>query len=117
MIVSDVDRAIAKATTLWAVVITCTQRKETWREGPDDVLHIATTTDVETIEWCLDEAHADRRVSELRKKRPEYVAKVRKFEMRYAQALAPGIAHELCELMSVAWAERADKTKSDRGER
>ncbi len=117
MISSDIDRATLKATTLWAVAIISKQRKEKWREGPkgEEALHIAITSDVDDIEWCLDEAHADRRVAELRT--ASRVQTVRKLEMRYAQRLEAGIAHELCDRLSVAWAERAEATRHDGGER
>ncbi len=117
MISSDIDRATLKATTLWAVAIIRKQRKEKWREGPkgEEALHIAITSDVDEIEWCIDEAHADRRVTELRRQRPAVTA--RKVEMRYSQRLEAGLAHELCERLSVAWAERAEATKHDGGER
>lgn len=107
--ISEYDRATMKATTLWAVAIIRGQRKEKWREGPrgEEALHIAVVSDVDEIEWCLDEAHADRRVAELRR-HPSYLqTKVRKIEMRYSQLLEANVAHELCERLSVAWAERA----------
>lgn len=114
MIVSDLDRAVMKATTLWAVAIIRTSREERWREEPgegESVLNIAITETVDEIAWFLDEAQAERRIAELRKAGPKYAGKVRKFEIAFGQRLEAGKAHELCELMSVAWAERAVMTR------
>lgn len=112
---SNLDRAVMKATTLWAVAIIRTDRKEKWREGASEdgsVLHIAITEIVDEIAWFLTEDQADRRVAELRKAGKEYASKVRKFEIAFGAKLEAGQAHELCEAMSVAWAERAALTKA-----
>ena len=108
MIASDVDRAAHRATTLWAVIVIRSVWRERYRQ--DGERHRVQVTDVDQVEWCLDEAHADRRVAELRKERD---IAVRKMEMPFARHLEAGMAHELCELMSVAWAERAGQTRSE----
>lgn len=116
MIVSDLDRAVMKATTLWAVAIIRTEREEKWREPTDgeSVLNIAISEHVDEIAWFLTEAQADRRIAELRKAGPKYAGKIRKFEIAFGARLEAGQAHELCEAMSVAWAERAAMTKVPR---
>lgn len=116
-ILSDLDRAVMKATTLWAVAIIRTERKETWREEPgegESVLNIFVAERVDEIAWFLTEEQADRRIAELRKAGRKYVATVRKFEIAFGQRLEAGQAHELCEAMSVAWAERAQMTRGGR---
>lgn len=113
MTLDDHDRAVMKATTLWAVAIIRTERREKWRESAngESVLNIAIAESVDEIAWFLTEEQAERRISELRQAGKEYAAKVRKFEIAFGQRLEAGQAHELCEAMSVAWAERAAMTK------
>lgn len=110
---SALDRATLKATTLWAVAIIRTDRKESWRDaGDESVLNIAISENVDEIAWFLNEDQADRRIAELRKAGKKYAAKIRKLEIAFGQRLEAGQAHQLCEAMSVAWAERALMTRS-----
>lgn len=114
-VLSDLDRATMKATALWAVAIIRTEREEKWREHPADgesVLNIFVAERVDEIVWFLTEAQADLRIQELRKAGPKYAGAVRKFEIAFGHRLEPGQAHQLCEAMSVGWAERAAMTRS-----
>lgn len=114
-VLSDLDRATMKATTLWAVAIIRTEREEKWREEPSEgesVLNIFVAERIDEIAWFLTEEQAERRITELRKAGPKYAGSVRKFEIAFGHRLEPGQAHQLCEAMSVAWAERAAMTRS-----
>lgn len=112
---SDIDRAVMRATTLWAVAVIRTEREDKWREEPgegESILNIAIAEHIDEIAWFLTEDQADRRIAELRKAGRKYAGKVRKFEIAFGAKLEAGKAHELCEAMSVAWAERAAMTRS-----
>lgn len=114
-VLSDLDRATMKATALWAVAIVRTEREEKWREEPaegESILHIAIAERIDEICWFLTEEQADRRIAELRKAGSTYASAVRKFEIAFGHRLEPGQAHQLCEAMAVAWAERAAKTRT-----
>lgn len=114
-VLSDLDRATMKATALWAVAIIRTEREERWREDPaegESILNIAIAERIDEIVWFLTEEQADRRITELRKAGRKHAGAVRKFEIAFGQRLEPGQAHQLCEAMSIAWAERAAKTRT-----
>lgn len=114
-VLSDLDRAAMRATALWAVAIIRVERQEKWHEHPSEdesILNILVAERIDEILWFLTEAQADRRIAELRKAGRKYAGAVRKFEMAFGHRLEPGQAHQLCEAMTVAWAERAAMTRS-----
>ena len=109
-------RRVRTATALWAVMAFETHHGEEYTE--DGVTYQHTNNSVSVLFWCLTEEHADKLIKDLRRgKGPESVGGWtkntvwRKQEMLYPIPLDDDRAAELCEMFSVAWAERYIATK------